>query len=251
MTGTRTGPAPRVVAVVQARAGSTRLPGKVLAPLGDRLVLDWVVSAATAATGVDDVVVATTREAEDDAVAERAAALGASCVRGDVEDVLSRFVLAARLMSADAVVRLTGDCPLLDPRLIGDVVAAWRRDRRLEYVATTLVRTLPRGLDVELISRTALDACDAEATGVHRTHVTSLLYATGRATDALGLVTAPTADDLRVTLDEPDDLVLLREIVARLGEGASDRRRLVDLLRREPALVRLNAHVEQKPLSAG
>ena len=146
----------RVTAVIQARAGSSRLPGKVLLDLGGRPVLSWVVRAAQEAAEVDEVVIATSDRDLDDPVEEAARELGVACVRGSEDDVLSRFVLALDTHPADAVVRLTADCPLLDPGLIDAVVALWRAVPERDYVSTVLVRTLPRGLDVEVVKAEAL-----------------------------------------------------------------------------------------------
>lgn len=240
----------RVHAVIQARTGSTRLPGKVLRPLGGRPVLDRVVAAAQKAPGVDEVLVATSTEPGDDPVADRAARLGAGVVRGPEDDVLARFVLAAREHPCDAVVRLTADCPMLDPELVGLVVAAWRQAPEHDYVATTLVRTLPRGLDVELARADALRALDSTATGYDRVHVTSGLYGDPQRFRCLGLVVSPQADDLRVTLDTAEDADLLDGLVDALGDRTGWRD-LVAVLRDRPDLVARNAGVRQKPLDAG
>lgn len=237
--------------MIQARTGSSRLPGKVLLPLAGRPVLGWVVRAASQAVGVDEVVVATSDAAGDDAVADLADRLGVRVVRGSELDVLSRFVLARDATGADAVVRLTADCPLLDPTLIGSVVGAWRADPSLQYVATTLVRTLPRGLDVELVSSAALDVADRVASAHHRVHVTSALYAVPGEYRTLGLVVAPDAHDLRVTLDTEQDARLLAAIVAEFGDAPVQWRELVALLRSRPDLVVLNADVRQKALEEG
>lgn len=240
----------RVNAVVQARTGSTRLPGKVLRPLGGRPVLDWVVTAAQKAPGVDQVVVATSGDPADDPVADRAARLGAAVVRGPEDDVLARFLLATREHPCDALVRLTADCPMLDPELVGLVVAAWRQAPEHDYVSTTLVRTLPRGLDVELARVSALQALDATAEGYDRVHVTSGLYGDPAWFRCLGLVVSPAANDLRVTLDTAEDAALLDGLADALA-GRTGWRDLVALLRTRPDLVALNADVRQKPLEAG
>lgn len=239
-----------VRAVVQARTGSTRLPGKVLRPLGGRPVLDWVVTAAQKAPGLDEVVVATSTDPGDDPVAERAALLGAAVVRGPEDDVLARFTQAAREHPCDAVVRLTADCPLLDPELVGLVAAAWRQSPGHDYVATTLVRTLPRGLDVELARVDALQDLDATATGYDRVHVTSGLYGDPERFRCLGLVVSPAANDLRITLDTPQDAELLDGLVEAL-DGRTGWRDVVAVLRTRPDLVARNADVQQKPLEAG
>ena len=241
----------RINAVIQARAGSNRLPAKVLADLGGRPVLEWVVRAARAASQIDEVIVATSTLAGDDVVADLATSLGVPVVRGSEDDVLSRFVAALDAHPADALVRLTADCPLLDPTLIDAVAGAWVGAPTHDYVSTILVRCLPRGLDVELVTAQALRAVDRMATGYDRVHVTSGVYADPTAYRLLGVCVTPPADDLRVTLDTPQDLVLLRALVAVLPDAPPAWRDVVAALRARPDLVAINAGVEQKPLEAG
>jgi spore coat polysaccharide biosynthesis protein SpsF len=241
----------RVVAVIQARAGSTRLPGKVLRPLGGRPVLEWVVRAAQAAEGVDEVVVATSVLEGDDEVAQLAERLGVGVVRGSELDVLDRFVAAVDAHPCEAVVRLTADCPLLDPALISLVVSTWRARPSADYVATTLVRTLPRGLDVELARADGLRALAATATGHDRVHVTSGLYADPDRFELVGLVVAPDSSDLRLTLDTPEDAAALEAVVEVVGDRPVPWRELVAAVRSHPEVVALNADVRQKSLEQG
>lgn len=242
----------RVVAIVQARMGSTRLPGKVLRPLGDRPVLAWVVRAARAAESVSDVVIATSTESRDDPLVHFAEEIGCRVIRGSETDVLSRFALAADVTGADAIVRLTADCPLLDPRLIDQVVALWSADPHLDYVSTTLVRSLPRGLDVELVSRSALDRADASAGSHHRVHVTSWLYREGSTERTAGIVVQPDHSRLRVTLDTAQDAALLDALVPLLPtDRPPSWRDVVSVLSTRPDLVAINADVRQKPLDEG
>ncbi|WP_020663359.1 cytidylyltransferase domain-containing protein [Amycolatopsis benzoatilytica] len=237
---------PGVNAVIQARSSSTRLPGKVLRPLAGRSVLGWVVRAAAAAPGVDRVVVATSDAEDDDAVAAEAARCGAAVVRGPLDDVVARFGLALSEYPADAVIRLTADCPLLDPALIGRLVAIWRAEPTLDYVSTTLVRTLPRGFDAELVRAPVLAEQAATATGADREHVTSAIYRQPHRYSCTGVVVSPAAEDLRVTLDTAQDWELISAVVAELGDAAGSWRSVVSLLRSRPDLVALNAEVEQK-----
>jgi spore coat polysaccharide biosynthesis protein SpsF len=241
----------RVNAVVQARLSSTRLPGKVLRRLGGRSVLDWVVRAAAHTAGVHTVIVATSDAPDDDAVAAEAQRLGAAVVRGPLHDVLARFDLAVRTCPCDAVVRLTADCPMLDPAVIDTVVGLWRADPDLQYVSNTLVRTLPRGLDAELVRVDVLAEQVQQARGVDRQHVTSGVYTRPQRYRCAGVVFSPNASDLRVTLDTPADAELLDGLVAELGDGVARWRQLVATLRAHPELVSLNDGVAQKPLSAG
>lgn len=210
-----------------------------------------MVRAAQAAAGVDEVVIATSTAPGDDAVADLGEELGVSVVRGSEDDVLARFVLAAEATEADAVVRLTADCPLADPALISAVVGLWRSDPSLDYTATTLVRTLPRGLDVELASKEALLTADAEAESFHRTHVTSYLYDSKQQFRTMGLVVQPAANDLRVTLDTAQDGAMLDAVVAELGDRPPAWHEVVDLLRSRPDITHLNAGVRQKRLAEG
>jgi Spore coat polysaccharide biosynthesis protein F, CMP-KDO synthetase homolog len=241
----------RINAVIQARVGSTRLPGKVLEDLGGRSVLEWVVRAARAATQIDTVIVATSTLAADDSVADLADSLGVLVVRGSEDDVLSRFVAALDAHPADALVRLTADCPLLDPTLIDAVAGAWSAAPTLDYVSTVLVRSLPRGMDVELVTARALRAVDRIAVGHDRVHVTSRLYAEPTAYRLLGVCVTPPANDLRVTLDTQEDLDLLRALVAELPDAPPAWSDVVAVLRARPDLVAINSGVAQKPLEAG
>lgn len=231
--------------------GSSRMPGKVLRPLGARSVLAWVVRAARASGEVDDVVVATSTSVDDDAVAEEAAALGCRVARGPEVDVLGRFLLALEPCADDTtVVRLTADCPLLDPAVITFAVRAFSA-APLDYLSTTLTRTLPRGLDVEVMSVGSLRALDAVAVDAERVHVTPHFYLHPDQHAVAGLCFSPPADDLRVTLDEPDDAAVIEALVALLGDEPPEWRRVVAVLRERTDLVARNASVRQKEIEEG
>ena len=210
-----------------------------------------VVRAARAASLVDEVIVATSTLAGDDVVADLAESLGARVVRGSEDDVLSRFVAALDAHPADAVVRLTADCPLLDPTLIDAVAGAWAAAPTLDYVSTVCRAKPAPGMDVELVTARALRSVDRMAVGHDRVHVTSGVYADPTAYRLLGVCVTPPANDLRVTLDTAEDLVLLRALVAELPDSPPSWRDVVALLRARPELVAINADVVQKPLEAG
>jgi len=236
----------RVNTVIQARLSSTRLPGKVLRPLGGKTVLSWVIRAASLATGVDTVILATSSSPEDDAVAEEARRCGAAVVRGPLDDVLARYALAVRSHPCDAVVRLTADCPLHDPALIAQVVGLWRADPALDHVSNIVVRRYPRGFDTELVRRDVLEEQDRTATGSHREHVTSDIYTRPDVYRCGGVVPGVDNSDLRVTLDTEEDARLLDAVVASLGDDVPRWEDVVTLLRSRPDLVALNASVAQK-----
>jgi spore coat polysaccharide biosynthesis protein SpsF len=233
--------------IIQARMGSTRLPGKVLRRLAGRTVLDRVVRAARASGVLDDLVVATTTDAIDDAIETECAAIGVACYRGPVDDVLSRFLGVLDTHDSDMVMRFTADCPLLDSRL---VAMAWRvfAAADVDYLTTSIARTLPRGLDVEIVRTPVLKAIDALATDHHRTHVTSYIYTHADQFDVIGLTMQPDLSHLRLTLDTEDDWKLIEAITGHFGDEPVEVRELADWLAGQPDLVLLNAHVEQKAL---
>lgn len=234
--------------IVQARMGSTRLPGKVLRRLAGRTVLDRVVRAARDSGVLDDLVVATTTEAADDAVVAECARIGVACHRGPVDDVLTRFLGVPQLDGADTVLRFTADCPLLDPELVALAAKVFAAAPYVDYLSTSVARTLPRGLDVEVVRADVLRAVDALAAGHHRTHVTSYVYAHPQDFTVLGLTLQPDLSHLRLTLDTPDDWRLIEAVIAEFGDVHVPVRVLTDWLAHRPDVARLNAHVEQKAL---
>ncbi|MEP6464062.1 MAG: glycosyltransferase family protein [Frankiaceae bacterium] len=247
-----------VLGVVQARMSSSRLPGKVLQPLGTRSVLAWVLRAAQAADELDEVVVATSVDSSDDALVEAIEQFGARVYRGPLTDVLGRFVGAVD--EADrrspgvpvaAVVRLTADCPLLDPDVIDLVVRTWRASPELDHLTTTNPRCLPRGLDVEIVSRWALADVDSYAEGPDRVHVTSAVYRQPERYAVAGICLHPDASDLRVTLDTEEDARMLAALVPLLSSERPGWRQVVRVLREHPEIAELNAQVRQKELSEG
>lgn len=207
----------KVGIVIQARMGSTRFPGKVLAELAGETVLDRVVARCRRATTVDAVIVATTRDPIDDVLVAHCREAGIDVVRGSTDDVLGRYHAAADAHDLDVIVRVTADCPLVDPRVIDDVVTALLTSRR-DYATNSMPMRLPHGLEVSAMTRSALERIAYEATSpVDREHVTR--YARERpesfSTEA---VTYPTdAYDLRVTVDHPVDLDVVRFVFAELA----------------------------------
>jgi spore coat polysaccharide biosynthesis protein SpsF len=205
----------RTLCVVQARTGSTRLPGKVLADLDGRPMLRFLLDRLDR-LAVDEVVVATSTEARDDAVAEIAQAAGRPVVRGSEADVLDRFVTALDAYPADHVVRITADCPLTDPALVERVVAR-HIDAGADFTANTMPRTYPKGLDVEVARAQALrTAHERASTREEREHVMPFLY---RNPEAFRLANVRNDEPLgheRWTVDTPEDLEFVRAMCARL-----------------------------------
>ena len=238
----------RTVAIIQARMGSTRLPGKVLTELGGTTMLGQVVRRVRDARHITDVVVATSTAADDAAIAREAERLGASVHRGSETDVLARFVGAARSVNADVIVRLTADCPLLDAGVIDEVVGALGAAH--DYASNTHDRTYPRGLDAEALHRDTLERIARLGTSPPaREHVTAFVMEQP-ALFRIAQVRAERDDsDLRWTVDTPDDLAMVRTLYRELDLATAARPYgdVVAAVRARPELAQANAHVVQKP----
>lgn len=207
------------VAIIQARMGSSRLPGKVLQDLGGLPAIAWPVRAARAVTGFDGVAVATTDQDQDDAIVAWCRANDVPCHRGPEDDVLARYLLAARAEKADIIMRLTADCPLLDPKVMDEVLMVLQLSG-VEYASNIEPRTWPDGLDCEVFTREALEAAAAEAKRTdEREHVTLFIrrfrdrFSTRNVTCPI-----PGLKSEEWTLDNPEDLEFLRAVVARLSD---------------------------------
>lgn len=245
---------PRTVAIIQARMGSTRLPGKVLRTLGRRTVLEHVLEGVRRATGFEGVVVATTDQAADDAIVAAARKSGADVFRGSESDVLSRYYFAAREQGADAVCRITSDCPLIDSAVLTAMLARFNQPqppRRPQLVTNARVRTFPRGLDAEIFSMAALTAAHEEAKQPHqREHVTPFLYENPQRFPIDDYVYDRDLSHLRLTLDTDEDFALLTRIFTdeqMIDRDAIPLETVVALLGKHPDWLELNAHIRQKP----
>ena len=238
----------RTVAIIQARMGSSRLPGKVLADIGGATMLAQVVRRLREANRVDEIMVATSVMLDDDAVADEAARLGAGVHRGSENDVLGRYLGAAREFRAEAILRITADCPLLDPGVVDLVIEALTDE--VDYASNTHDRRFPRGLDAEALHRDTLErigrlGCSPAA----REHVTAFVMEQPALFRIVQVAAEVDDSDLRWTVDTADDLAMVRGLYDALGLDAAARpyRDVVAAVRARPELAAGNAHVRQKP----
>ncbi len=208
-----------VVAIVQARMSSSRLPGKVLKDLGPGTTLELLAHRLSGITQASAVVIATSDDPSDDELVEAIRALGLRVSRGPLDDVLERYRLAASELPCEAVIRITSDCPLVVPEVVDRLVEAWRDDERLDYVWNTQEpRTFPDGLDTEVVSRTALEAAAAETDVAYdREHVTPFVRDRPERFPQRGLRLEPPARGVKLSLDTPQDLATIQAFVARVG----------------------------------
>ena len=262
---------PRVVAIVQARMSSSRLPGKVMRELLDQPMLVQVVERLTRAQTVHQVVVATTTDPTDEPLVRLCQNQGYACYCGSLNDVLDRFYQAARAYAAEVVVRVTADCPLIDPELVDLTVRAFLGQVKPPAQRTSLggvppydfaanrlpppwKRTFPIGLDTEVVSFAALERAWHEAALQHqREHVLPYLY------DDIGVnfdqpsrfrvLVVDWADDLgalRWTVDTPPDLEMVQRVFACFGHNRFGWQEVLRLLEQHPELAEINALVQHK-----
>ena len=238
-----------VVAVIQARTGSTRLPGKVLMDIAGEPMLARVVTRAARAETLDEVVIATTTLGSDDRVATLCAERGWPCFRGSEDDVLDRYYQAARLHHARHVVRITSDCPLIDPGVVDRVVGEFLdRQPGVDYACNFLPqRTFPRGLDTEVMNFRALEkAWREDDNPAHREHVTQYILRHPDRFRVHGVVNPADLSRHRWTVDTIEDLTLVRQIYEHFGNDSFSWEAVAGFLDGRPDLVAINRHIEQK-----
>lgn len=240
---------PRVVAITQARMTSTRLPGKVLKVTRGKSLLGWHIERLKCCPLVDEIVIATTVNATDEPLVALAHQLGVRCFRGPEDDVLSRFVGAAREAKAEIVVRVTSDCPLWDPAEGARVIDALSTTA-VDYASNGQQRSYPRGLDTEALWRDVLERLDRLApriAGPEREHVTYMVHASRPALFLRHSVTGEQDNsDLRWCVDTPADFACIDSIYSGLADPLAPFPDVLRFVRAHPEIARLNAEIEQK-----
>jgi spore coat polysaccharide biosynthesis protein SpsF len=235
----------RVVVIVQARVGSTRLPGKVLVPLAGIPMVVHVLRRAMLLDGADEVVAAIPDGAHDEPLAVAAASVGVRVVRGPEDDVLSRYEVAAATSDAEVVVRVTADCPLWSPAIGSRVLGAFTVH---ECASNTRPRTFPRGLDTEVFSREALAIANREARDeVDREHVTPFLYRRPDRFPHRNVSDSVDRSEMRWTVDTPEDMAFVQAVYGALGP-AFEMQDVLNLMDERPELAVINRAVVQKNL---
>jgi spore coat polysaccharide biosynthesis protein SpsF len=256
---------PHTVAIIQARMGSSRLPGKVLLDIAGQPMLKLVVERTRRAQAIHQVVIATTAEPADDPVADYCNHHGYPVYRGSLHDVLDRYYQAARWSGAETIVRITADCPLIDPQVVDRTVEAFRGASLQDlqclnpdlpdgyaFCANRLPppwgRTYPIGLDTEVCSFQDLETAWKEAQQAHqREHVMPYFYDHQERFKILLVHHEKDLGGLRLTVDTAEDLELLRQIYAHFpGRDDFSWLEVVALLERQPELLAINAQVQHK-----
>lgn len=241
-----------VVCIVQARVGSSRLPGKVLKKICGKTVLEHDINRLKLASRIDEIVIATTIEAQDNQIVEEAKRLGVKYFRGSENDVLSRYYYAAKENNADIVVRVTSDCPCIDYNILDNMIEMFiEQNGSVDYVSNTIERTYPRGYDGEVFSFEALEKAFNNAEKCYeREHVTPYLYDLNNNFKILQYKNCHDYSKYRVTLDTKEDFQVIESIYEALfkNEVYFSLNDVIDFLEKNPEIATINEKIKQKKL---
>ena len=242
----------RVGIIVQARMTSTRLPGKVLMPVMGKPLLEYQIERLQRVRRADDIIIATTTNDTDQPIVDLAERLGIKVFRGSEEDVLSRYFGAAKENDLEVVVRITSDCPLIDPAVVDAVIGAYLENtEKCDYVSNCLNRTFPRGMDTEVFPFSLLEKVYCEAIEQpYREHVTPYIYEDSQRFRLLNVAFQRDESHQRWTVDTPEDFKLIEHILETLYPINSffDLEDVLALMSVHPNWYEINSQIEQKKL---
>ncbi len=240
-----TGP---VTAIIQARMSSTRLPGKVMLPLCDRPILQYQIERLRHSERLDQIAVATCETPDCDPIAGLCTDLGVHVTRGDEDDVLSRYAKCAREVDAGVVVRITSDCPLIDPYIVDKAIAHYQ-EAAVDFCGLDIPNTFPRGIDIEIFAATHLYEADREATTrIDREHVAPFIY-TQPERFTCRRIEGPHGQGYRLCVDTEEDFDLVKKIAEHFDCTDTFRcEDIVALLDARPEWAEINAEIVQKDL---
>jgi spore coat polysaccharide biosynthesis protein SpsF len=244
----------KVAAIVQARFGSTRLPGKILKEISNKPMLWHIVNRLFHSKLINQIIIATTTLPDDDQVQEFCETNNISFYRGSSDDVLTRYFETAKFATADVIVRITSDCPVIDPVIVDKMLEMYfekNRSGKVDYLSNTLVRTYPRGLDTEIFSFDALERAHTEAAQqFEREHVTPYFYNHPEKFSIKNFMNEKDFSFHRWTVDTEEDFRLIEEIYKALYSKKElflfeD---ILKLFEEQPHLININQNVQQKKL---
>jgi len=239
----------KIVAIIQARMGSTRLPGKVMMKINGQPMLWHVINRLSCSKLINKIVVATTKSSGDKIIADFCSKNGIDCFRGSQENVLDRYYKAALKYKAETIVRITADCPLIDPDITDKVIRGYLNHSYFAGASNVVKRTYPRGLDTEVFAfKVFKQAWEKAKSRDHREHVTKYIYEHPDKYKIFSIEDKQDNSSLRWTVDENRDLLFLRKVYARLQSGNNIFKtpQVIRLLERDPLLFDINRNVKQK-----
>lgn len=242
---------PKIYAFVQARMGSSRFPGKILEMINHLPMYYWVVSRLEQVLLIDKVVVLTSDQDQESALIDDCKRRKVEYFQGDEKDVLSRYYEAAlHYQKPDVILRITSDCPLIDIRLISEMIELFSSSRA-DYMSNFVHRRYPRGLDCEIMTFNALERAYKQASKAYqREHVTPYIYENPHEFRVKSFENVKDESQYRLTVDTRDDLELIRSLVklASHHNDLFDYKKILQILKEHPYLIEINQHIKQKPV---
>jgi spore coat polysaccharide biosynthesis protein SpsF len=240
----------KIVSTIEARMTSKRLPGKVLFEAAGKPMLLHLINRLKVVSSIDEIVLATTTNSSDDILEEFARYHGVSCFRGSEDNVLSRVINAAESVGADVVVEITGDCPIIDPEIVEQIIRIYSANN-CDYVGNHIVRSYPDGMDTQVFSLSTLkDAASRTNDSLDQEHVALFLRSHPELYSHLHVVAPPEVHwpELGLTLDELKDFQLLKVIIEHFSSinELFSCREIIEFLRKNPDLVEINKSVQRK-----
>ena len=240
----------KVVAIIQARMGSTRLPGKIMKEVLNKSLLEYQIERVKRAKFIDEIVIATTTAESEKPIINLCEKLSIKYFRGSEADVLSRYYKAAKTFEADVVVRMTSDCPLIDPDIIDQVVQYYIDNvDKFDYVSNTIKRTFPRGMDVSVFSfKTLNNVYNVATDSVDREHVTRYIYNNPKKYRLGYVINSIDVSNHRWTVDTIEDFNLISKMLKELypQNRKFTMEDCIVLLNRKPEWKKINSDIEQK-----
>ena len=234
----------KIAAIIQARTGSTRLPGKVLIPIGGKPALQWVTERIMKSDLIDHFLLATTILVSDDSIERFCGEYGIRCFRGSELDVLDRYYMAACSLGmggSDIVVRITGDCQLIEPKICDSVISALMQSDA-DYVSNVVSRTFPKGLDCEAMRFFALEKSWRDAKlEYEREHVTQYILKNPELFKIENYAYHTDLSQMRWTLDTPEDLEFIKAVIEGLATDNFDMNDVLSFLDKHPELLEINS----------
>jgi spore coat polysaccharide biosynthesis protein SpsF len=240
----------KTVAIVEARMTSSRLPGKILLPILGKPMLELLIERLQMAKLLDQIVVATTQNPTDDVVEHLTHSINVGCFRGSENDVLDRVLRAAHANEADVIVEITGDCPLIDPTVLDQVIRIYQI-KNVDYVSNVLQKTFPHGMETQVFSTAVLEkVAQLTQDPIDHEHVSLYIYEHPEIFSLFNVSSDLPEKywDLRLTVDTPEDFQLIKEIYKLLypQNPAFTLYDIVDLLEKRKDLIELNHKIQQK-----
>lgn len=234
----------KVIAAIQVRMGSTRLPGKAIKKINGKTLIEWINYRLSFCKEVDQIVLSTSDTSENDPLESLAKDVGIDYFRGSETDLIKRLLETAKKFSADAVIRVTGDCPLVDPEILDKMIKIYRNKApEIDYVTNVLPPTFPDGIDIEIISTKTLESLDKEIKDpLYREYLTTTILENPYKFRVFNYASKKNLFHLRLTVDYPEDFELVKIIFTKLHKDGNIfvLEDILNLFKKEPGLIKIN-----------